>query len=107
MSIWRIHREWGAVWIDIGRLRLIWCARHPSGKRTLNHPNKWMLVWRRGQPEWDRAGWERLRQLRLAIGHAEGDPDCDCAWCRLRRKEGVISANAWLLAGQRREGAKS
>src|SRR5262249_37244075 len=37
----------------LGRLRLIRCARHPSGRRTLDHPNAWMLVWRRGLPEYD------------------------------------------------------
>jgi len=37
------HPTWGATWIDLGRLRLIWCAS--------KHPNRWMIVWRRGLPE--------------------------------------------------------
>ena len=49
----RIHREWGSVRIELGPLWLIRCARHPSGRRTLDHPNAWMIVWRRGLPEWD------------------------------------------------------
>jgi hypothetical protein len=54
------HPTWGAVWIDIGRLRLIRCARHPSGRRTLDHPNAWMICWRRKLPEWDRESYERV-----------------------------------------------
>jgi hypothetical protein len=42
----------GAVWLELGRLRLIWCA--PPRPGSLGHPNKWMLVWRRRLPEWDR-----------------------------------------------------
>src|SRR5262245_12234713 len=34
-----IHCEWGATWLDLGRLRLVRCAPR--------HPNKWMLIWRR------------------------------------------------------------
>jgi hypothetical protein len=49
------HPTWGATWIDLGRLRLIRCARHPSGRRTLDHPNAWMIIWRRRLPEWDPA----------------------------------------------------
>jgi hypothetical protein len=45
------HPTWGAVWIDLGRLRLIWCVGPRPG--SLGHPNKWMIVWRRGLPEWD------------------------------------------------------
>jgi hypothetical protein len=36
---------WGAVWLDIGRLRLIRCAP--------KYLDRWMVVWRRRQPEWD------------------------------------------------------
>jgi hypothetical protein len=35
----------GAVWLDLGRLRLIRCAPQ--------HPNRWMIVWRRRLPEWN------------------------------------------------------
>src|SRR5215831_10284547 len=51
----RLHREWGSVRIELGRLWLIRCARHPSGRRTLDHPNAWMTCWRRKLPEWDPA----------------------------------------------------
>src|SRR5262249_38108586 len=51
------HPTWGATWINLGRLRLIW-----SGT---GHPNVWMIVWRRNLPEWNREEWERLRRERL------------------------------------------
>jgi len=51
MMALRIHREWGSVRIELGRLWLIRCAR--SGRQTLDHPNAWMIVWRRRLPEWD------------------------------------------------------
>src|SRR5262249_21573407 len=55
----RIHREWGSVRIEIGRLWLVWCAsdrpcisgypgEHPN---IPGHPNTWMIVWRRALPE--------------------------------------------------------
>ena len=51
------HPRWGAVWIDIGRLRLIWCAPDrpstPGHPNIPGHPNKWMIVWRRKLPEFD------------------------------------------------------
>jgi hypothetical protein len=53
------HPTWGAAWLDLGRLRLIRCA--PA------HPNRWMIVWRRKLPEWNRAQWERRHE------HAEAD----------------------------------
>jgi hypothetical protein len=51
------HPTWGATWLDVGRLRLIKCVPR--------HPNSWMVVWRRGLPEWNREEWERRRQVRL------------------------------------------
>jgi hypothetical protein len=50
------HPTWGAVWIDIGRLRLIRCAP--------GHLNNWMIVWRRRLPEFDRDSYERLKAAR-------------------------------------------
>lgn len=51
------HPTWGSVRIELGRLWLIWCAPdRPSTAGHPNipgHPNKWMVVWRRGLPEWD------------------------------------------------------
>jgi hypothetical protein len=46
------HPTWGAVWLDLGRLRLI---RSASG-----HPNTWMICWRRRLPEFDRKSYERI-----------------------------------------------
>jgi len=57
------HPTWGATWIDLGRLRLIRCA---SG-----HPNVWMIVWRRNQPEWERRRQERLTPEAIAAARAE------------------------------------
>jgi hypothetical protein len=53
------HPTWGAVWIDIGRLRFIRCA--------VGHPYEWLIGWRRELPEWNRAQWERRHE------HAEAD----------------------------------
>jgi hypothetical protein len=61
------HPTFGTAWLDIGRLRLIWCARHPGGERTLDHPNKWMIVWRRKLPEFDpttKGQWKTLPDLK-------------------------------------------
>jgi len=108
------HPTWGAVWIDFGRLRLIRCARHPSGRRTLDHPNAWMIVWRRGLPEWDpQTKWEgsdtpgsywkgcdaRLERKRGANPEDARCrfPKCDC-WRRLpewRRKEWDDHCEEW------------
>jgi hypothetical protein len=48
---------WGAVWVNLGRLRLIWCApdrsSSPGHPNIPGHPNVWMVVWRRQTPEWD------------------------------------------------------
>jgi hypothetical protein len=49
------HPTWGATWLDLGRLRLIWCAP--------GHPNAWMIIWRRKLPEWNPGQWERRYQL--------------------------------------------
>jgi hypothetical protein len=60
----RIHRELGRLW-------LIRCARHPSGKRTLDHPNAWMVVWRRGLPEWDPTTSGRWKTLPAKLDEAD------------------------------------
>jgi len=39
MKHWRIHREGGAVRLELGYLWLIHCASR--------HPNRFMIVWRR------------------------------------------------------------
>jgi hypothetical protein len=58
------HPTWGATWLNLGRLRLIWCVPdRPSSSGHPNipgHPNKWMIVWRRRHPEWDKESWERV-----------------------------------------------
>jgi hypothetical protein len=72
----RIHREWGSVRIELGPLWLIRCARHPSGRRTLDHPNAWMVVWRRGLPEWTATTsgrWETLPALLENLARDEFD----------------------------------
>jgi len=47
----RTHREWGSLRLELGPLWLIRCAP--------GHPNKWMICWRTGLPEWDpRTKWE-------------------------------------------------
>jgi hypothetical protein len=106
------HPTWGAVWIDIGRLRLFRCAA--------KHPNRWMVAWRRRQPEWDpKTKWEGAnepgrffkgcirRQLREP-GPLTGCkfPNCDCGrgeeWERRckeferREAEGKAYREAWL-----------
>lgn len=64
--IWRIHREWGATRLELGRLWLIRCA--PNRPNTLGHPpiaghpNVWMIVWRRRLPEWNRDSYEGLHR---------------------------------------------
>jgi hypothetical protein len=98
----RIHREHGATRLELGRLWLVRCAPE--------HPNRWMIVWRRGLPEWDsRTKWQGSDQpgpywkgctarLQRARGVDPEDarcrfPNCDCAklsedqkkeWERLR-----------------------
>jgi hypothetical protein len=67
----RVHREHGSVRIELGRLWLIRCARHPSGRRTLDHPNAWMLVWRRGLPEWDATTSGRWKTLPSKLTEAD------------------------------------
>jgi hypothetical protein len=53
----RIHRERGATRLELGRLWFIWCAPDrpstPGHPNIAGRPNKWMIVWRRGLPEWD------------------------------------------------------
>jgi len=72
------HPTWDAVWIDIGRLRLIRCAP--------GHPNKWMIAWRRGLPEWDpQTKWEGSDK--------PGRYWKGCA-ARLQRKRGVDPEDA-------------
>jgi hypothetical protein len=73
------HPTWGATWIDLGSLRLIWCApsihnetlRDKEGRVFPNtiagHPNVWMIVWRRKLPEWDQESWERRRRPHLTL----------------------------------------
>lgn len=56
MKHWRIHREGSALRFELGRLWLIRCAP--------GHPNRWMIVWRRGLPEWDRESHGRLKAAR-------------------------------------------
>ena len=102
----RIHREHGSVRIELGRLWLIRCARYPSGRRTLDHPNAWMLVWRRKLPEWNPAtkwqgseepgpywrGCDSRLKGKDDYGHFARClfPDCDC-WRRLPRKENALT----------------
>ena len=62
---WRIQRgdgppTWGAVWIDLGPLRLIRCAGPRPG--SPGHPNKWMISWRRRLPEWNSESYARLHR---------------------------------------------
>jgi hypothetical protein len=60
LSIWRGHEHptWGAAWLDVGRLRLIWCVRARPG--SPGHLNVWMIAWRRRLPEWDQGSYERV-----------------------------------------------
>jgi hypothetical protein len=116
----RIHREWGSVRIELGRLWLIWCAPdRPSTSGHPNiagHPNKWMIVWRRTLPEWDpKTKWQGSdepgpyfkgcirRQLREPGDPLTGCkfPKCDCLrhlpeWKReeLRRLHAESAAEA-------------
>ena len=59
----RIHREWGSVRIEIGRLWLIRCAP--------GHPNKCMIVWRTGLPEWDPTTSGRCKTLPARLTEAD------------------------------------
>ena len=89
----RIHREWGSVRIELGRLWLVWCAperpcisgypgEHPN---IPGHPNRWMIIWRTKSPEWDLASgrWKTLPakldeadRREFGIERADGDePD--------------------------------
>jgi hypothetical protein len=58
------HPTWGAMWTDVGRLRLIWCTPNrpssPGHPDIAGHPNVWMIVWRRKLPEWDQESYERV-----------------------------------------------
>src|SRR5262245_26497368 len=83
------HPTWGVVWIDIGRLRLVWCApdrpsisgypgEHPN---IPGHPNKWMIVWRRKLPEWGPTTSGRWKPLPARLTEAD------------RRKFGVERAD--------------
>src|SRR5215469_12149497 len=38
-----VQHEWGAVWIEIGRLRFARCAP--------KHPNRWMIIWKVSESE--------------------------------------------------------
>jgi hypothetical protein len=81
---WRIHREHGSTRLELGRLWLIWCAGPQPG--SLGHPNKWMIVWRRGLPEWDpRTKWEGAEKPGPYWGQCEA---------RLQRKRGVDPEDA-------------
>ncbi|PWT77744.1 MAG: hypothetical protein C5B58_16345 [Acidobacteria bacterium] len=109
----RIHREWGSLRIELGSLWLIRCAPE--------HPNRWMVVWRRGLPERDpRAKWMGSEKpgsywrgcdarLQRARGVDPEDalcrfPNCTCAnispeekqeWERLRA-ERLAYRERWL-----------
>jgi hypothetical protein len=81
---------WGAVWVDIGRLRLIWCAPDrpstPGHPNIPGHPGRWMIVWRRATPEWDpRTKWQ---------GSNEPGPCWRGCNARLQRKCGVDPEDA-------------
>ena len=116
------HPTWGATWLDIGRLRLIRCARHPSSNRALDPPNKWMIVWRRRLPEWNpRTKWagsdepgpyfkDCIRRALREPGYPLTGckfPKCDCGrgeqWERRRAEferreaEGAAYREAWIL----------
>jgi hypothetical protein len=80
----------GAVWIDIGRLRLIWCAPNrlstPGHPEIPGHPNKWMIVWRRQLPERDpKTKW---------AGNERPGPYWKGCDARLQRKRGVDPEDA-------------
>ena|SRR5215471_5637939 len=47
-----VQCEHGATRLEFGRLWFVWCAPAPANSRAAGHPNKWMIVWRRGLPEW-------------------------------------------------------
>jgi hypothetical protein len=67
------HPTWGATWIDLGPLRLIRCAGPRPG--SLGHPNKWMIAWRRGLPEWDPKTQGQYVFTGTVIPHGEKDWD--------------------------------
>jgi hypothetical protein len=82
---WRIHRECGSIWLELGRLWLIRCAGGPR-PGSPGHPNRWMIVWRRGLPEWDpKTKWEGSDEPGRYWRHCEA---------RLQRKRGVDPEDA-------------
>ena len=86
----RIHREHGAVRLELGRLWFIWCARDrpssPGHPNIPGHPTKWMIVWRRGLPEWNpRTKWK---------GSDAPGPYWRGCEARLQRKRGVDPEDA-------------
>ena len=62
-TVTRIHHERGSVRIKLGRLWLIRCA--------LKHPNRWMIAWRRGLPEWDPTTSGRWKTLPTRLTEAD------------------------------------
>jgi hypothetical protein len=118
------NAEAGAMRLELGRLWLIWCTPDrpstPGHPNIPGHPNKWMIVWRRGVPEWDsKTKWagsgkpglywkECSARLERKRGVDPEDarcqfPNCDCAklsveekaaWER-RRAEGIAYREAW------------
>src|SRR5262245_11587 len=78
------HPTWGAVWLDLGRLRLIWCA--PPRPGSPGHPNRWMVVWRRGLPEWNAVAWNAGIRWQGATVPGLFWRSCDA---RLQRQRGV------------------
>jgi hypothetical protein len=108
--------------LHVGRLWLLWCA--------LRHPNRWMIVWQRGLPEWDsRTKWKGsdkpgpywkgcTARLERKRGVAPEDarcrfPNCDCMklsedekkeWERLRA-ERVAYREGWVRRLAKRESA--
>jgi hypothetical protein len=59
------HPSWGSLRIEIGRLWLIRCApdrpNSPGHPPIPGHPHKWMIVWHRNLPEWNRRSYEFLQ----------------------------------------------
>jgi hypothetical protein len=118
-----IRREHGAVRVELGRLWLIWCApdrpSSPGHPDVAGHPNRWMIVWRRGllecdsQTKWagsDKPGmyWKGCAaRLERARGVDPEDarcrfPNCDCCPERRRqewerqRAEGAAYREEWM-----------
>src|SRR5262245_10535172 len=71
----RIHREWGSVRLELGPLWLIWCApdrpNTPGHPNIPGHPNRWMIVWRRGLPEWNPGPPRRWKTLPAKLTEAD------------------------------------